>query len=451
MNYRLVLPCIAAAMFAVAPAFAQVRLVSVSAAGVSGKSDSYNPNWHPSGCCVVFYTQATNIFASPPPNPTATQIAMVNLSTGVVTNMAPGVAVTTPDAINTYKYVPCKTPPIFSADGTQLVFYAEAANGIDPTDTGTYIDAFIENVTTGQITRMSAPNGIQGNGSSYSPLIAANGQTAAFVTLAHNLIPGLRYDGNALMIYNVASGAVRLGSLTQGGVPVKGGIDQPQFSPDGTEIVYGTNAPNLVPTPAGSTNIFIQSLSGAAPILVSQTASGVIGNGLSTHGRFSPDGTQVLFQTNSTSLGGNGVTLQVYVKNLQTGALTLISTDVNGVAGNGNSDHAEMSPDGTMVVMDTAATNFAAGTPTGSNQIAVKDLVTGTMSVVSVSPTGAPGTGNSNHPHWSPDGTMITFGSSSSNLVPGQVIHQQGVFVVPAPVTADAAARAAWLARPLAR
>ena len=427
---------LATAAFAVCGA-GPVSRISVSANGVQGNNESYNPVWHPSGCCVAYYTQATNLFASPAPNPTATQVAMVNLDTGTVTNMAPGIAVPGPAAINTYNCTWCKTRPMFSADGTKLVFYAEAANGLDPTDTGRFIDIFLETVATGAVTRISGPGGIVGNNSSYVPMITPDGSTAAFITYATNLLPGMSYRAAPLVTANLATGALTMISLTAKGKQENGGIAEPAISPDGTQIAYGTDATNLAVTPYHSTNIYIRNIAGGPPMLISTTASGTIGNGLSTHPAWSADGTMVAFQSSATTFGGDGTTPQVYIKNLQTGTLTLVSTDASGNPGNGASDHPQFSPDGTQLAMDTMATNFASGTAPGTIQVTVKNLTTKTMTVLSVSPSGVPGDGNSNHPQWSPDGTEIVFASSSDNLVPGDTNRKQDIFLVAAPTAAQ--------------
>jgi Tol biopolymer transport system component len=410
-----------------------ITRVSVSATGAQGTNESYNPGWHPSGCCVVFYTQAPNLFATLPPNPTATQVALVNLATGAVTNMAPGTAVPGPAAINTYNCTLCKTHPVFSADGTLLAFYGEAANGWDPTDTGAFIDVFVETVATGAIVRISGPNGIVGNNSSYVPLLTPNGTLAAFLTEATNLLPGVTYRPQSLFAVDLATRGLTLLSVNASGTSQDGGVAEPSFSPSGTQIAYGSNATDLAPVPVGSTNIFVRSVAGGAATLISTTQAGAIGEALSTHPQWSPDGTRIAFQSDSVAFGGDGVTPQIYVKNLQTGALTLVSTTAKGLVGNGASDHPVFSPDGTKLAMDTAATNFALGTPAGTNQVAVKNLKTGALTVVSVTPAGAPGDGNSNHPQWSPNGKMIAFGSSSDNLVAGDTNRKSDVFVVGAP------------------
>lgn len=410
-----------------------VTRVSVSATGAQGNGESYNPGWHPSGCCVVFYTQATNLFAAPPPNPTATQVAMVNLATRTVTNMAPGTAVPGPAAINTYNCTPCKTHPVFSGDGKKLAFYAEAANGLDPTDTGPFIDVFVQTVATGAVVRISGPHGIVGNNSSYVPIITAAGTIAGFVSTATNLLPGVTTRPVSLFTANLKTNALTLASTTATGTSLNGGVAEPSFSPGGTRIAFATNATDIAPMPPGSTNIFTRGISGGAYTLISKTGSGVIGNGLSTHPRWSADGTMMAFQSNATAFGGDGVTPQIYIKNLHTGTLTLVSTDARGNPGNGASDHPAFSPDGTKLALDTAATNFAPGTVAGTNQVAVKNLITGAMTIISVTPAGAPGDSNSNHPQWSPDGTRIAFGSSSDDLVPGDTNRKQDIFIAPAP------------------
>src|SRR5882672_3473837 len=100
-----------------------------------------------------------------------------------------------------------------------------------------------------------------------------------------------------------------------------------------------------------------------APKLVSTNASGVSGNSFSLHPNFSPDGTHLLFWSASNNLvlgAGNG-NEQLYIKDLTTGAIALVSGDMSGAPGNNgslnpnNSSQVLMfSKDGTRVAFESA-------------------------------------------------------------------------------------------------
>ena len=69
------------------------------------------------------------------------------------------------------------------------------------------------------------------------------------------------------------------------------------------------------------------------------------------------------------------------------------------------------------------------GDTNGSSDVFVRDRRTGTTRRVSVSSGGAQGNDNSFGPAISADGRFVAFGSSASNLVPGDTNGATDVFV----------------------
>ena len=108
----------------------------------------------------------------------------------------------------------------------------------------------------------------------------------------------------------------------------------PVFSADGTQVAFRSKAGNLV---VGDTNdsddIFVKNLGTGVITRVSTDSSGAQGNGSSYTPVFSPDGTQVLFSSVADNLvaGDLNIASDIFVKNLSTGAVTLVSTDSNGM------------------------------------------------------------------------------------------------------------------------
>jgi Tol biopolymer transport system component len=264
--------------------------------------------------------------------------------------------------------------------------------------------------------------------------MAPAGTFVLFDSAATNLIAGRTTRTRGLYTYTLGTGTLAAITSATGAYP-NGGLAEPVISADGTQLAFSTNATNFAAMPPGSTNVLVKSFTTGAITVASSSATGVVANGLSPHAQWCSTGAYLAFQTNATSLGGDGKTLQVYVKDMRPGgtSVTLVSADAQGNRGNGSSSHPVWSPDCTQLAMDTLATNFAPNSPAGSQQIAVKNLTTGSMTVVSLTPAGLPATGNSNHAQWSPDGSKIAFASSASNLVPNDTNRRADVFVTAAP------------------
>jgi Tol biopolymer transport system component len=128
-----------------------------------------------------------------------------------------------------------------------------------------------------------------------------------------------------------------------------------------------------------------------------------------------------------------GPETQIYRTNLVTGATELVSRAPNGCYANGESSFPDVSADGRYVVFTSRGTNLV--TPDGNAQqqdIFLKDMNTGVTSIVSISTTGAAGTGgSSNRPDISEDGNTIAYSSDATNLVPGDTNGAGDCFVIP--------------------
>ena len=80
--------------------------------------------------------------------------------------------------------------PAISADGRFVAFDSVATNLV-PGDTNGAADVFVRDRQTGTTRRVSVgPGGVQGNDVSVTPAISADGRFVAFESLATNLVPG---------------------------------------------------------------------------------------------------------------------------------------------------------------------------------------------------------------------------------------------------------------------
>ena len=147
---------------------------------------------------------------------------------------------------------------------------------------------------------------------------------------------------------------------------------------------------------------------------------------------FSPDGRFVGFESDATNLvsGDTNGRTDVFLKNLQTGEVSRISTDDSGQqATGGNSYNVSFSPDGRFVAFHSDAANLVPGDTNGVFDTFVKDLWAGRTYRVSLADGGLQSDGETSSLRFSPDGRFLTSTSSATNLVPGDTNGAVDVFI----------------------
>src|SRR5882672_3283248 len=390
------------------------KLVSTNASGVSGNSFSLHPNVSPDGTQLLFWSASNNLVLGAGNG--NEQLYIKDLTTGAIalvsgdTSGAPG---------NNGSLNPNNSSQVlmFSKDGTRVTFESGATNlSLGATNGNMHI--FVKDLTTGAVTLVSADaNGIQGNNSSQNFSLSPDGTKVVFGSSATNLLANPTHTTH-IFVKDLGTGAVTLVSTDGNGAEGDGVSSFPVFSPDGTAVAFVSKSTNLAAgANNGNSEIYVKNLLTGAVTLVSTDASGVPGNGPSLLPMFSPDGSKVAFHSSSSNLTpGTSGNSEVYVKNLASGAITLISTDVNGTAANSNDSMlAVFSPDGTKVAFESSATNLLLGGTSGQ-QVFVKDLLTGEVTLMSADTNGVQGNSPNSDPNFSPDHKAVAFQSMANNL-----------------------------------
>ena len=160
-------------------------------------------------------------------------------------------------------------------------------------------------------------------------------------------------------------------------------------------------------------------------------STGDAGNGKVTEAHVVNGGRFVAFVSTSSNLvaGDSNGSADVFLKSIETGAVTLVSTTAAGVQANAASGGLDVSSDGTKIIFHSTADNLVAGDTNGASDIFVKDIATGAITRVSTSASGEAGNGDSTDAVFSPDGRSIVFRSKASNLVPDDVNGATDVFL----------------------
>ncbi|MDB2426199.1 hypothetical protein N9W41_01505 [bacterium] len=226
---------------------------------------------------------------------------------------------------------------------------------------------------------------------------------------------------------NVNSDPVIISSLPDGITPGDGPSTQHAISPDGTKVVFSSAANNF--GAGGQYQIYLVDLNNILqlPLLLSSTADGTTpGNGSSYAPSFSPDGTKVVFRSNSSNFGyGGGANSQIFMVDLNNlnQLPQLLSTLADGTTpSNGYCNYPSFSPDGNKVIFNSTAINF--GSPSGKNQIymvELNNLNQNPQLLSSLADGTTPGDDSSFAPHFRPDGNFVIFSSKAFNFGAGGV------------------------------
>ncbi len=194
----------------------------------------------------------------------------------------------------------------------------------------------------------------------------------------------------------------------------------PSISSDGRLIAFTSIADNLAPLDSnGTKDIFVHDTLTGATTLVSVTPIGTAGNSQSDLPRIASGGRYVAFlsaDSDLVTLDSNGLG-DVFVRDLQAGATTLVSSANGGSNGNSGVEGVAISGDGRFVAFTSFASNLVSGDGNNFEDVFVADLGSGTIERVSVDSSGNEGDQRSVWPSISDDGRFVTFVSLADNLV----------------------------------
>lgn len=108
---------------------------------------------------------------------------------------------------------------------------------------------------------LSAKGNQFGNDASYDPAISPDGTTIAFASLATNLADGSAGPHSRLLLKGIVGGSSAvLVSREPGGADGNGNVGAHAFSPDGTAIVFDSDATNLVDEVTTQPNVYLATL-----------------------------------------------------------------------------------------------------------------------------------------------------------------------------------------------
>lgn len=183
----------------------------------------------------------------------------------------------------------------------------------------------------------------------------------------------------------------------------------------------------------------VVALAGCAPeawqseLVSAAAAGGDSGDRQSFDPVFSPDGTMVAFETEASNLGPADANGQqdIYVRDLRNGEVTLVSVRSDGASGgNAFAQEPVFSPDGTKIMFLTTASDLGPMDTNDSADLYVRDLLSHTTTLVSANAAGTDsGNGSSYYGTFSPDGQKVAFHTRANDLGPPDAGDFEDVYV----------------------
>ena len=156
--------------------------------------------------------------------------------------------------------------PAISGDGRYVAFASQATNLVAG-DTNAAYDVFLRDTQSGVTTRISvASDGAQANNGSGAPAISADGRYVAFSSTASNLAGDDRNGEADIFVHDTQTGDTVLVSLATDGMQGNGPSTDPAIAAAGSVVAFESEASNLV---SGDTNqvvdIFVHEQASAPP------------------------------------------------------------------------------------------------------------------------------------------------------------------------------------------
>jgi Tol biopolymer transport system component len=364
-----------------------LQLVSTTPSGLAASASSATCGLSANGRLVLFFSDAANLVAGDTNG--RTDVFLKNLDTGAVqrvTTQSNGAQIAAGGSCQGMTMTP---------DARLVALHSGGA-------------LFVKNTQTGQLVQASPAAGTVPQVDGFiGGVLSDDGRSVLFMTQPQQVYVGAYTWVNLvparLMLRDLETGSLQT-LATDNGVVADGQVIGSRFalSPDGTRVAFVSSSSSLVP---GDNNtrpdVFVRELTSGSTTLVSSTSE----RGPSTavqywNPNFVSD-SQVAFGTGGTSsLGAQGL----YLKDLDTGALTLVLSAAEG----GSS--AVLSGDARRVVFQRAYNGV-------DSRVFLRDRVSGEEALVSASANGTANNNSATGAVISRDGSTVIFGSNARNLV----------------------------------
>ncbi len=245
-------------------------------------------------------------------------------------------------------------------------------------------------------------NGAEGNQNSYNPAISADGKSVAFESYATNLVPIDTNNVRDVFVWNAGTNTVSAVSENRG-IEANNEAFEPTISADGNLIAFSSSAGNLTPGVDGTStvNVYLRDMRSGAVTLISKNEKTGKGGG-GSRPSISEDGSRIAFYSYFPLTKEDQNDLwDIYVWESGSSKLKRVSKTASGGDKDQGAESASrvvapsISGNGKFVAFATTATNMVADDTNKLQDVFVADIDSGKIIRASVGENYAQGDGDS--------------------------------------------------------
>jgi hypothetical protein len=288
------------------------------------------------------------------------------------------------------------------ADEGRYVAFVSYTKGLGG-GSGKYRQVYWRDRKTGETRLISrGMNGVEGDQNSQSPAISADGRSVAFESYATNLVPTDTNKVRDVFVWNYDRNSVTAVSENRG-IEANSECFEPTISGDGNLIAFTSSADNLAPGVSGTStvNVYLRDMRNGAVTLISKNEKDGKGGG-GSRPSISGDGSRIAFYNYFPLTKDDRNDLwDIYVWQSGMPNLKRVSKTSSGVDKDKGDESASrvvspaISGNGRYVAFATTATNMVAGDTNKLQDVFVVEIDSGRVIRASVGENNTQGDGNS--------------------------------------------------------
>lgn len=306
---------------------------------------------------------------------------------------------------------------------------------------GNNSSVFVWDSQTGNTTLASADlaGHIPSNSICAWPALDSSGQYVAFLSSGSGLVTNTVPADFHLYRRDLLAGiTVLLDTDTNNSGALLNTAPIPSLSADGQLAAFESSDPKLAGRDSNrNLDVFVRNIGGNTTELISARAAALPANSPNAPNTLSlfsvsSDGRYVAFSTEADNVIANdtNASRDIVVRDLLLGTNLLVSANTNNLPANNFSTDPAISGDGRFVAFTSVASDLAPGDANKATDIFLRDLQSGTTTLISVNSTNTgPGNKASLSATISSNGRFVLFHSAATDLVPGSVFGADNLFL----------------------